>query len=159
MLVEGLHAAPPLQSALVAQLVLHAPLWHAYSPQSAVAPAAHVPAPSHVEAATSESPWQLAAPHEVPCAGYVHPSRFVPSHVGPHGPDPPCTHDLPAPFGAPLTTTHTPGCAASPHHSHAPLHTVWQQTPSTQLLLAQSSAARQLAPSASGGMHVPPVQW
>jgi hypothetical protein len=79
--VAVLQLAPPLQSALVTQLVLQAfdVASQVYSPQSTGETVAHLPVPSHCDAGVSESFSHLAAPQAFAAPGNVQPSTFAPS--------------------------------------------------------------------------------
>jgi hypothetical protein len=54
--------------------------------------------------------------------------------------------------------THLPKFVVAPQVMHVPVQALSQQTPSTQKPLSQSSAAAQVVPLVSWGMHAPPEQ-
>jgi hypothetical protein len=64
--LPALHTLGLLQSALVEQVVLHAPVPHPKGSQLDVEAAWQVPVPLHVRADVSVTPVQLAAAHCVP---------------------------------------------------------------------------------------------
>jgi len=123
------------------------------------------PMPVHVLAGMRDikSAEQLAAPHGT-AAGRVH--MPVPLQVPAAILDVPSIEQLGAPHASPAWVSHAVPfgrhCAVIPHICSAQVvaqQTLFVPTPvATQLLLAQSPAAVQLDPSASGAWHWPPMQ-
>jgi hypothetical protein len=89
--------------------------------------------------------------HALPLVQLVGQVDDVPSHrYGEQTGDP----------GSPAATTvHVPSLPVRLHASQAPAHAVSQQSPSTQFPLRHCSVARQAAPAASLGTHVPLLQY
>jgi hypothetical protein len=91
----------------------------------------HAPEPSQLRALVAVPPVQLALPHEVEEAGYVHAVRVDPLHDPPHA-LPSDAHAVLPPTGAPLTAWQVPIDPETLQASHWPPQPVSQQTPSIQ---------------------------
>jgi hypothetical protein len=130
------HESPLAQSLSVAHDVLHAVPSQAYGAQSEVAPVSQVPVPLHFLAAVSVAPLHDSTPQVGSLLAVPHAER--------------------PPTGAPVTGEHVPLVPVRLHASHCPAHAVLQQTPSTQLPLAQSFADAHVAPLAMVPWQMPP---
>jgi hypothetical protein len=159
-----LHRAPLLQSASVAQLVLHWPalMSHEKAPQSIGIAVGQCPFPSQVAAAVTWLPLQLAARQDV--ADPTNPSQLVavmPSHsADEHGSEAlPPEHAARAPCGAPTTGVHVPSVPFASHAAHWPVQALLQQTPSAQIAEVHSFPALHEAPFAPFFTHVEALQY
>lgn len=104
----------------------HCFVWHID-----VIAAVHPPAPLHTVAVDTEPLAQLAATHETSFPGYLHAIPSVPSHRAAQGAVPPQAGR--GPRGDPLIMRHLPAPPlGSLHDEHCPVHSLSQQTPSTQ---------------------------
>ena len=142
-----------------------APLQIASSQSAAVhvvfAPATHVPAPLHVDAAVATRLAQDAATHTVPDGHSAHaPPLHLPSvpHV-----DTALATQMPRgsvmPFVAVAQVPFVPPVRAAEHAWHAPLQATLQHTPSTQKPLVHASSAVHPTPSACLATHAVPEQY
>jgi len=135
---------PSTQSAVVAHVVLHAPVPHRYGAQL-TAVWRQLPAPSQAPAGVDVDPLHDAVPQLVPRG--VGRQAPLPSHVplkpqGGAGRQPPCGSIAPT-----ATGLQVPADPATLHDVQVPQLAVEQQTPSTQLPLSHSAGAAQICPS------------
>jgi hypothetical protein len=109
-----------------------------FAPQLTVWAAGHAPLASQSAASVATLLAQVGARHCWVVGAYVHVARLLPSHDPPHTVAAPA-HGVRVPRGVPVTATHVPAIAISPHASHEPPHELSQHTPSTQYPEAQSA--------------------
>lgn len=140
-----------MQSALVAQLVLHAAAPQTKGAQATVGGVRQLPEPSHLPTKLAVPAAQIAAPQLVALVGAVQATGLLPSQlVGPQVGSPLFGAQLPCPArGAPATALQVPTLPASLHDWHWPPQLEPQQTPSKQLLEVHCAAAVQACPFAS----------
>ena len=149
---------PVRQSVEVTQLVRHAPLLvlHAYPPHDVpFAPTVHVFGAVHALGRLS-FPTHTGAPQLVPIAQYAH--ARCPSHdpVVPHVLDAWSAHSSSGSVPdtmAPHTPSAPPPFFAALHASHAPVHAVSQQYPSTQCPPVHSASAPHACAGPRSGRH------
>src|SRR5580704_14190145 len=143
------------------QLVAHAvpPALHRFGAQLVVAGLGvmQLPVPLQVSANVSVVPAHVCAWHMVPLVYSMHaPAPLQPMPSAPHDAAP-CAEQLLCGSSPDLTAPHTPSApcslAAALHASHVPLQAVLQQTPSAQMLFAQSLFTLQCSPWAQRVAH------
>jgi hypothetical protein len=156
-----LQVYPAAQSALVAQVVLHALPLHAYGVQSMPPPCGtHVPAP--LQACVFRTvPWHVGIPHIVPSAqSWQAPAPSQKPSV-PHVDWACAEHSLsgsvPAVMG-PQVPSAPPPFLAIEHAWQRPVHAVAQQTPSTQKPDWHCADVEQGLPSPDCVVQTPPAQ-
>jgi hypothetical protein len=143
------HTAGVSQSALAAQVALHAEAPQRNGKHELAAGVTHAPAPSHVDAGVYVAPdpevGQLASPQGVPCANFWQAPAshmpFVPQLAAPSAAQ--VLEGSGAPGG---TSPQTPIAPGSAHDLHAPAHAVEQHTPCAQKVEAHSVASEQNEP-------------
>jgi hypothetical protein len=133
---------------LIVQLVLHAPVPHAYGAHGDVAGVVHTPLVLQVDAGVSVVPVQLAAMQVVPDAYLRQAPLPLQEPSVPQVAMPWSVHwfNGSCPAG---TAVQVPIVPASAHDAHVPVQAVPQQTPCAQKLWAQSLAMAHGWPSAS----------
>jgi len=135
---------PSMQSAVVAHVVLHAPVPHRYGAQL-TAVCRQLPTPSHAPTGVDVDPLHDAVPQLVPSG--IGRQAPLPSQVplkpqGGVGRQPPCGSVAPT-----ATGLHVPADPDTLHDVQVPQLAVEQQTPSTQLPLSHSDGAAHIWPS------------
>ncbi len=145
-----------MHSASVMQLVLQAVVPQTYWSQLFTVASEQVPLPSHVRALVWVPPVQDAGlPQVVPAAICWH---FLPAVQFPVLPHSPFDMHMPCGSGSPAETpVQVPGLEPL-HVSQSPQEAEWQQTPSTQVPLAQGASAEQWSPNPPPLTHAVPMQ-
>jgi hypothetical protein len=148
---------PVVQSALVAQVLLHVMLVpHRNGAHGCVVPATHVPVPLHSEASFCVDPVHEPAAHEVPLAYKRQAPAPLHDPSVPHEEAPRSAHWLSGSWPA-GTFEQTPAVPARLHAWHGPGQALSQQRPCSQAPVAHSAALAHAAPPLFF-MHVPPMQ-
>src|SRR4029079_3219209 len=150
------HAMPVSQSALVAQVLVQAPLAHRNGWQSWMPWPWHVPRPSHVPAVfTLALPEQVGAMQTVSRGYFEQPPMPSQKPVGPQL-DLPWSRQMPRLSGASASSgQQRPSRPARLHERHGPLQATLQQILSAQKPEAHWSPVSQLAPLIS----LPQLPW
>jgi hypothetical protein len=135
------HAIPGAQSALVVQVVLHAPCAHANGAQSVTPGGWHMPAPSQTPAVLSRVPAHDGCTHSVSALYLLQPPNPSQVPVSPQLVEPLSLQTLRASGTPAASGRQMPSLPTIPHDTHAPVHATAQQKPSTQKFDAQSALA------------------